>query len=89
MRTSLIDIQQAEQYLQGKMNAGDAAVFEARLLTDPVLKSNMGFQQRAYSVIRMFRRKYLQQVVREAHDHIFQSPEHADFRQQIHALFKK
>ena len=88
MRTSLTDIQQTEQYLQGKMDNGDALVFEARLLTSPLLKANMRFQQQAYNLLRLFHLKKVRQDIAAAQHHIFNSPEQEVFRKQIHSLFK-
>ena len=88
MRTSLTDIQQTESYLTGGLATGDALVFEARLLTDPVLKSNMGYQQKAYKLLRFFHLKLVREEVTEVDGLIFSSEDNKGFVKQIQSLFK-
>ncbi len=88
MRTSLIELQQTEQYLQGAMGAGDRLVFEARLLTNPTLKMNMRFQQQAYKLLRLFHLKEVKREVAEVQQQLFTSDEHAAFRREVQSLFK-
>jgi hypothetical protein len=88
MRTSLIELQQTEQYLQGAMGAGDRLVFEARLLTNPILKMNMRFQQQAYKLLRLFHLKEVKREVAEVQQQLFTADEHAAFRREVQSLFK-
>ncbi len=89
MRTSLSDIQQTEQYLNGELSAADACVFEARLLTDPSLTSNMNLLKRVYRLLSLFHRKKVKQDVVAAEQRLFTSDEHTDFRNNILSLFNK
>ncbi len=88
MRTSLTEIRDTELYLHGKLDAGDKLVFEARLLTDPELKSNMQFQQKLYKLLRSFHLKRVRQEIAVVQDGLFDNPEHSAFQQKIHSLFK-
>lgn len=89
MRTSLTDIQATEQYLTGNMGLDEAGVFEARLLTYPVLNTNSFFQQQAYRLLQLFGRRRLRGEIAEISEHLFTSPEYRDFQQEINKLFKK
>lgn len=89
MRTSLTEIKETEQYLQDAMNAPEARVFEARLLTSPLLRINKYFQEKAYTLLRHYHRKQLKAETEAIHQRIFSDPEKAAFRQQIALLFKK
>lgn len=89
MRTSLLDIEQAEAFLTGRMEPGEALVYRARLLADPVLKSDVALQAELYEWIRLYGRKQLRQEIEAVHRELFRKPEHASFRDKIRRLFKK
>ena len=74
MRTSLNEIQQAEKFLQQEMNPGDKLVFEARMLTNPVLKMNLFFQQKVYTIVRRYHLKKLKEEAEIAHQRLFNDP---------------
>ena len=88
MRTSLTDIHQTELYLHRRMENGDALVYEARLLTDPVLKMNTRFQQQVYKLLRLFHLKTVKNEVMEVQQQLFAADEHTAFRREIESLFK-
>ncbi|WP_224999114.1 hypothetical protein [Cesiribacter sp. SM1] len=88
MRTSLHNIRSAEAYLKGEMPTEEALVFEARLLTDPVLRMQVRFQQKAYALLRLLYRKQLKQEATAVEEQLFNSPDKEAFRQQISQLFK-
>ena len=89
MRTSLNEIRQTELYLQGGMDTGDALVFEARLLTDPVLSTNMHYQKMVYKVLSLFNRKAIKYEIATVEDRLFTNPEYGAFQRHIHSLFKQ
>jgi hypothetical protein len=88
MRTSLTEIQQAEQYLHLQMNPEDRLVFEAQMLTNPILKTNVGLQQKVYRLLRLFHRRQLKQETEALHQSLFNDPRKSEFRQSILQLFK-
>jgi hypothetical protein len=89
MRTSLIEIQETEQYIQGNMDTGDRLVFEARMLTNPMLEANTRLQRQAYKLLlRLFHIKKVKQEITAVQQHVFTSQVHESFRQQIQSLFK-
>ena len=89
MRPSLTDIQQGEQYLQGHMEASDAALYEARLLTDPAVKENTHFLQKTFALLKLYHRKQIKAEIAAVHDRMFSDPRHAGFQQNIRRLFKR
>jgi len=89
MRTSLTDIQQTEKYIKGEMSAGDALVFEARLITSPLLRTNMFFQQKCYALLQLYNRKKIKEAAETVHNRLFTDPGKADFQQCINQLFNK
>ena len=89
MRTSLNNIRQAEKYLSGQLKPEDSLVFKARLLTSPLLRLDVHFQQQAYRFIHLFHRKKLKQEVESVHDQLFSNPAKEAFRQQIFHIFNQ
>jgi hypothetical protein len=89
MRTSLTEIQQTEKFLLGEMNPGDALVFEARMLSKPLLKMNVFFQKKVHAVLRAYHRKKLKEEAEAVHQQFFSDPAKKDFREMIFHCFKK
>jgi hypothetical protein len=88
MRTSLNDIRQTENYLHRTLSPEESLLFEARLLSDPVLRLNVYVQQKVYSLLRLYHRKKTKEALEEVHQRIFHDPAKADLQQQIAQLFK-
>lgn len=88
MRTSLNDIRQAEGYLQRALSPEESLVFEARLLTDPMLRIDLYVQRKVYALLRFYHRKKVKEEVEKVHQRLFHDPAKADFQQQIFSLFK-
>jgi hypothetical protein len=89
MRTSLNEISANEKYLRGELSTEDRLIFEARMLTNPVLKMNLFFQQRTLELVRMYHRKKLKEKAEQVHRHLFSDPSKADFQHSVFRLFKK
>jgi hypothetical protein len=89
MRTSLTEIQQTEKYLLGEMHPEDALVFEARILSNPLLKMNVFFQKKVHAVLRAYHRKKLKEEAESIHQQLFSDPGKNDFREMIFHCFKK
>ena len=88
MRTSLIEIQQTEQYLRADMEQCDRGVFEARMLVDEGLRDRVRWQQKVYKLLRLYRRTRLKQEIHNVEQQIFTNPEYVGFARHIEALFK-
>lgn len=89
MRTSLVEIQNAEQFLKGKMEAGDAAVFEVRTLVDEAMRNKVRWQQKVYKLLRLYHLRVLKQDIKVVEQQLFTNPEHAGFARRMELLFKK
>jgi hypothetical protein len=83
MRTSLNDIHEIDQFLSGELGSEDALVFEARLLTNPVLRVNTTIQQKIRLVVKVFHRKQLKQELRAIHADLFSNPEKSEFQKEV------
>ncbi|WP_333821448.1 hypothetical protein [Ohtaekwangia sp.] len=88
MRTSLNDIALTERYLFGKLAPEESLLFQARLLTDPILRAHVAVQQKVYTLLLHFHRKKMKEEVRTIHNAHFHDPAHAEFKEQINQLFK-
>jgi hypothetical protein len=87
MRNSLTEIAQAEAFLQETMPPRERLVFEARVLTNPLLRVNLFFQKKAYGLLKLYHRQQLKKEVQAVEQRLFQDPEKKAFQQQIHHLF--
>jgi hypothetical protein len=87
MRPSLTEIKQTGQYLCREMNPQDAAVFQALLLTDPILSVNTHYLEKVFSLLRLYHRKKLKEEAIAMHNKLFTDPCMADFQQKIWQLF--
>ncbi|HEY9044386.1 MAG TPA: hypothetical protein VIN08_00735 [Ohtaekwangia sp.] len=88
MRTSLNDIALAERYIAGKLSPEDALVFQARLLTEPLLRWNVAALRKVYIVVKGYHRKKIREEAAAVHRARFNDPAHAAFQQQIYQLFQ-
>jgi anti-sigma factor RsiW len=88
MRTSLNDIAHTEKYLQGRLSPEERLVFEARLLTSPLLRWNVSTQQKVYTLLKLYHRKKMKQQVKTVQDKLFHDAQHAEWKKEILQLFK-
>ena len=89
MRASLNEIRETEQFLSGQLDSEEALVFEARLLTNPVLRVNMLIQQKIYRIVKAFHRKQLKQELTTIHADLFSSPEKIEFQKKVLHYFDR
>ncbi|UZR99377.1 hypothetical protein [Chondrinema litorale] len=87
--TSLTEIQEIEAYLQGKMQAEDQVVFEAKMLIDENLKDNVFWQKHTFELVQFYGRKNLRNRLETVHQQLFTKPQHKSFRQKVLQLFSK
>jgi len=88
MRTSLSEIRQIDEYLFNQAAAGDALVFNARLVLDPELKYKVLWQKKAHFFVQQYSRKKLRDEIEAVHQQLFSGPAHRSFRQRILSLFR-
>lgn len=89
MRTSLTEIRQTEAYLQGQLTPQDKLFFEARLLTNPLLRLNLQLQKKVYALLQIYHRKKLKEEIGAVHQQLFENTAKTAFQQEISQLFKQ
>lgn len=88
MRTSLIEIQQIETFLQGQASPEESQRMQARLREDSDFAERVADQQRALLLIREHGRQLVREEIARVDHAMFHSPRHHRFRQRIRSLFK-
>ncbi len=88
MRTSLTEIKESEKFLKNQLSTQESLLFEARMLTNASLKSNLQFLKKVYDLLKFYNRKKLKGDIDAVHVKLFNDPEKADFQQSIFTLFK-
>lgn len=88
MRTSLIEIEQIEQFLRREMSVGEDLVMQARILTDERLKESVAAQRKLQRLIQMRYYQNLKAELELLHENILGKPENSGFRLSIINLFK-
>jgi hypothetical protein len=84
----LNDIRLAEKHLQETLQPGESLVFQARLITEPVLRWNVHLLRKVYDVLALRRRNNVKIEMEAIHRRLFTHPAKADFQKQILQLFK-
>ena len=87
MKTLWNETEQVEQYINGFTNAGDALVFEAKLILNPGLMDKVLWQQKTYEVIQNYSRRQLKKEIEAVHQQLFTQPAHLSFSKKIRLLF--
>lgn len=88
MRTSLNDIRLAEKHILKTLEPGESLVFQARLITEPVLRWNVHLLRKVRDVLALRQRKAIKTEMESIHNRLFTHPAKADFQKQIFQLFK-
>jgi len=88
MTTSFNNTHLIEKYLQGSLSGGDRLVFEARLLLNRALRTDLYFQKKAYSLVKIYHRQKVKEELEILHRQIFNNPDNIVFQQSIYQLFK-
>ena len=88
MRTSLNEIREAESFLANEMMAEQSLVFQAKMITNPLLRLNVHFQSRLMEVILLYHRRKLKRDLKAIHHKLFTAPEKTDFQQRVQHIFR-
>lgn len=88
MRISLNKIKQIDNHLFNRGNAEDRLIFEAMLILDPALKSQVSWQKKALDFVQHYSRKKMKAEMESVHRQLFSEPAHRRFRNKILSLFK-
>ncbi|HEY3405909.1 MAG TPA: hypothetical protein VGK59_21135 [Ohtaekwangia sp.] len=89
MRTSLNEIKQCDEYLQGKLNPEEHILFEAKLLISPVWRFNLHVLKQVHAVIRLYGWIQMKKELDEIHSRILHDPDKKTFCQNISNIFLK
>ena len=89
MRTSLNDIARTEDFLLGKLSAGESLFFQGRLILDPDLRRNVAIQKMLYTIVRDFGRRTTKRELEPIHHQLFSDPLKKEFQEEIYREFKK
>lgn len=89
MRTSLNNIKLIDDYLLGRMPAGDTLLFEANMVLNTDLLSDVEFQQKTLATVRQFGRQQLRAEISAVQQKLTSGQEHRGFMQRIANYFKK
>ena len=89
MRTSLIKLQEIEEFVLQSADVTDRLVFEARMIVDPALAHEVTRQKETYTLIQQYGRRKLKAELEAVHQTLFTQPIHRRFRQKILSLFKQ
>ncbi len=88
MMTSLNRTKQIDDYLLNRFDIGDELVFQAMLILDTGLKSDVMWHRRTRYFIQQYSRKKLKAEIELVHRQLFSEPVHRRFRNRILNLFK-
>lgn len=87
MKTSWNETRQMERYLLKKMSLEESLLYQARLLTNPLLRMQAFYQKKVYTLLHFYHRKKLKEEVNQVHDKLFADVSKTDFQQSILYLF--
>ena len=88
MRISLNKVEQIDNHLFNRGNTEDKLIFEAMLILDPALKSQVSWQKKALDFVQHYGRKKMKDEIGSVHRRLFNEPAHRRFRNEILSLFK-
>jgi len=89
MRTSLNKIKAIDDFLSGRMLPEDSLLFEANMLLDSDLVSDMRHQENTYAMIRQYGRKKIKEEIAAVQAKLAAAPQHQGFIKRIAQFFKK
>jgi len=89
MKTSWNNSKIIENYLKGRLSQEEKLLFEALLLTDPILHLQVAWQEKTYALIQLFARCELKFSLEKTHQKLFQNPDKKDFQESVLQLFIK
>jgi hypothetical protein len=88
MRTSPNEIKEAESFLTNDMIAEDSLVFQARVITNPLLRLNVNLQSKLMEVVQLYHRRKLKRDLKSIHHELFTSIKKSDFQQLVQNIFR-
>jgi hypothetical protein len=89
MQTSSIEIREIEKYLCGSYSGDESLLFQAKLILDPDLATNVECQKKTYRLIEAYSREKMKQELREVEKTLFTNSAFVNFRKKILKIFNK
>lgn len=87
MRTSLIELKRAEDFLAGRLSPSDAVLFRAKMILDRQLRENVNALNASYAMVKAYGRRKLKAEIASVENNIFTDPSKTEFQQKIAQLF--
>ena len=87
MRTSLIELEQIENYILGNLGTGEKLLMDSRSLFDSELREKIAWQQNTYTLIRQLGRQKFRNELENINKKLFTSPDHQSFAKKILGYF--
>jgi hypothetical protein len=87
MRASLNEIHETEQFLVNQLATSEALLFEAKMLTNPLHRLNVGIQKKIYQAVKAYHRQCLKKELQTIHAELFSDPTQTKLQQEVLQLF--
>ncbi len=88
MRTSLIEAEQIEKYIQQQGDISERLLMEARMQVDHELAERMAFQKQTYQLIREYGQRQLRREIRQVRKKVFSDSAYKKFQTKVRSYFK-
>lgn len=89
MRTSLTRLRAIEQFLSGNISTENRMVFEAHLLLDNELATDVKSQEESYNIIKFHGRQTLKAELEILHQKLAGDPKNKMFWRHIQSIFQR
>jgi hypothetical protein len=84
---TLIEVKKIDHYVFGKLRTPLKLLFEAQLIIDMELKSNVDWQRRVYDIVKCAGRRSVKLEIEKVHTRLFSIPDKKSFQESIHQIF--
>jgi hypothetical protein len=86
---TLTEVRHIEKYLLGELGPASRLVFEARLLIDPALRTQVDCQRKLQSIVTHYGRRTIKSEVERLHRELFSDIRKEKFQQEVYQIFTK
>lgn len=88
MRTSLIEAEQIEKYIQQQGDISERLLMEAQMQIDYELAERVAFQKQTYQLIREYGQRQLRREIRQVRKKVFGDSAYKKFQTKVRSYFK-
>lgn len=89
MRTSLIEAEQIEKFIQQQGVVSERLLIEARMQIDSELSQRVAFQKQTYKLVREYGRQQLRAEIHRAQQKVFSDLAYRKFQTKVRSYFKR